>query len=301
MPVRVTQGMMNTQLLNNINKNIRKMDQEQTQLSTGRRINNPSDDPVGITYSMRYRTELGANDQYQRNVDAATSNLGYLDTMLGQAGDVLQKVRELAVKGANGSNPQTAMDALKVEVEELYKQLLDIGNSKFKGKYVFNGQMTDTPPYTAANAVNEATDNGIIKFEVGAGMMLPVNITGNQAFGDPIDPAVTDGMFKIVNDLITNLGTGNYQAVSNGIDSIDTRMEKLLEMRSEIGARTNRIEFIENRLDDISINLESLQSKTEDADMAEIITKLKMSENVYQASLSVGSKLIQPSLIDYLR
>lgn len=72
-------------------------------------------------------------------------------------------------------------------------------------------------------------------------------------------------------------------------------------MRAEIGARTNRIEFIENRLDDISINLESLQSKTEDADMAEVITKLKMSENVYQSSLSVGAKLIQSSLIDFIR
>lgn len=139
MPVRVTQGMMNTQLLSNINKNIKKMDREQAMLSTGRRINVPSDDPVGITYAMRYRTELGANAQYQRNVDTAVSNLEYLDTMLGQAGDVLQKVRELAVKGATGSNPQTAMDAIKVEVEELYKQLLDIGNSKFKGKFVFNG------------------------------------------------------------------------------------------------------------------------------------------------------------------
>jgi flagellar hook-associated protein 3 FlgL len=301
MPVRVTQGMMNTQLLSNINKNIKKMDREQAMLSTGRRINVPSDDPVGITYAMRYRTELGANAQYQRNVDTAVSNLEYMDTMLGQAGDVLQKIRELAVKGANGSNPQTAMDAIKVEVEELYKQLLDIGNSKFKGKYVFNGQLTDKAPYTATNAVNEATDNGVIRFEVGAGIMLPVNITGNQAFGDPTDPLVTDAMFKVVDDLVTNLGAGNYTAVSNAIDSIDTRMEKLLEMRAEIGARTNRIEFIENRLDDISINLESLQSKTEDADMAEVITKLKMSENVYQSSLSVGAKLIQSSLIDFIR
>ncbi|MDF2649360.1 MAG: flagellar hook protein FlgL [Paenibacillus sp.] len=301
MPARVTQGMMNTQLLSNINKNIQKMNQEQTQLSTGRRINVPSDDPVGITYAMRYRTELGANEQYQKNVDSAISNLEYLDTMLGQAGDVLQKVRELAVKGANGTNPQTAMDSMKVEAEEMYKQLVDIGNSKFKGKYVFNGQMTDKQPYTEANAVSEATDNGIIRFEVGAGIMLPVSITGNQAFGDPTDPAVTDGLFKIVNDLVTNLGNGDYAAVSSTIGSIDTRMEKLLEMRSEVGARTNRIEFIENRLDDISINLESLQSKVEDADMTEVITKLKMSESVYQASLSVGSKLIQPSLIDYLR
>lgn len=298
MPSRVTQGMISTQLLRNVSTNLGRLSNLENQLSTARKINAPSDDPVGITFSLRYRSELSANDQFQRNVDAGSSSLDFADTMLGQAGDVLQRVRELAVKGANASNPDTAMEAIKTEIQEMYKQMVDIGNSKFKGKYVFNGQLTDQKPYTEAGAATETTDNGLLQFEMGPGIKLPVNITGDQAFGLPTD---TDNVFLIMNDMITDLSNNNHAGVSNAIDKIDTRMNKLLEMRSEVGARTNRIELIQGRLVDMSTNLQSLQSKTEDADMAEVITNLKMGENVYQASLSAGAKIIQPSLVDFLR
>src|SRR5690349_15263638 len=151
---RVTQSMMNTQLLRNLNHNLRNMNKLQNQLATGRTINRPSDDPVGLSFAMRYRSELSANDQYQENVDSAVSWLEYTDDTMDQANSVLQRVRELAVEGANGSNPQAALDAIKSEVEELYGQLVYIGNSNFNGKHVFNGQLTDVEPYTKADAMN---------------------------------------------------------------------------------------------------------------------------------------------------
>lgn len=298
MPSRVTQGMLNTQLISNISKNMKQMNVLQNQLSTGKRINAPSDDPVGITFSMRYRSELAANDQYQRNTDAAVSNLDYIDTMLDQAGQVLHRVRELAVTGSNGSNPQTALDAIKIEVEEMYEQMIDIGNSKFKGKYVFNGQLTDNQPYSAANAKSEMTDNYSLEFEVGAGLKIPVNITGNEAFGMPDEP---DNVFQIMKDMIANLESGNQTGIEGAMDLVDSRMEKLLDARSTIGARTNRIDLVQGRLKDINVNLQELQSKTEDADMAIVITNLKMAENVYQAALSAGAQLIRPSLVDFMR
>lgn len=298
MTARVTQNMISNQLLRNVSSNLGRMSNLENQLSTARKLNAPSDDPVGITFSMRYRSELSANDQFQKNVDAAVSYLEFADTMMGQAGDVLHRVRELAVQGANGPNPDTAMEAIKTEVEEMYRQLVDIGNSKFQGKYVFNGQLTDVKPYTEANAISEKTDHGMLQFEMGPGIKLPINVTGTELFGDTTDP---DNAFQIIQTLITDLGNNNYDGVSNAIDKIDTRMNTLLEKRSEIGARSNRVELIQGRLEDMGINLEGLQSKTEDADMAEVITNLKMGENVYQASLSAGAKIIQPSLVDFLR
>lgn len=144
---RVTQSMMNTQLIRNLNLNMSRMDNLQNQLSTGRRINKPSDDPVGISYSMRYRSELAANDQYQKNVDSAISWLENTDKTLGQVGDVMHRMRELAVKAANGTNPQMALDAIKEEIGQLQSQLVDIGNTDFNGKFIFNGQMTNVAPY----------------------------------------------------------------------------------------------------------------------------------------------------------
>jgi flagellar hook-associated protein 3 FlgL len=295
---RVTQSMMSSQFLSNLNNNMKGMDNLQNQLSTGRRLNKPSDDPVGISFSMRYRSELSANEQYQSNTNSATSWMSFTDTVMGQAGEVIQKLREMAVKASNGTNPQAALDTMKAEASQLFEQIVDIGNSQFNGKYVFNGEQTDKKPYTLANAVTEEADTGLIDFEIGAGVKISVNVPGNRVFGEQTD---TDNMFKITQDFVTALGAGDFTAINKAIGDFDSRMNKFLDVRADIGAKTNRIELMDERLKDINLNVSSLQSKTEDADMAATITNLKVAENVYQASLSTGAKIIQPSLVDFLR
>jgi flagellar hook-associated protein 3 FlgL len=295
---RVTQNMLSTQFLRNLNNNMRGMDNLQNQLATGRRLNKPSDDPVGISFSMRYRSELSANEQYQSNTNSATSWMSFTDTVMGQAGEVIQKLREMAVKASNGTNPQAALDAMKAEAAQLYEQMVDIGNSQFNGKYVFNGELTNVKPYTLENAVNEEADTGLIEFEIGVGVKLSVNVPGNRVFGEQTDE---DNVFKITQDFIAALGDGDFEAINKGISDFDSRMNKFLDVRADIGAKMNRIELMDERLKDININVAGLQSKTEDADMAVVITNLKVAENIYQASLSTGAKIIQPSLVDFLR
>ncbi|WP_238403219.1 flagellar hook-associated protein FlgL [Paenibacillus mesophilus] len=295
---RVTQGMMNSQLLLNLNNNLTRMNNLQNQLATGKRINMPSDDPVGISFAMRYRSELGATDQFQSNVDAGLSWLDFTDTMMNQLGDVMQRVRELAVQGANGTNDDNAMMALSQEVSQLKNQVLDIANSEFNGKFVFNGQKTDVRPYPDAQNLFVDTDSGIINYEIGAGVKLGINVTGTQVFGEPGE---ADNLFKLFDEFAGYLSESKYADISTMIGKLETRLDKVLQIRSNIGAKTNRIELAKGRLDDMSINLQTLQSKTEDADIAEVITNLKTDENVYQASLAAGSKLIRPSLIDFLK
>lgn len=306
MSIRVTQTMMNTQLLSNITGNLGRMNNLMDQLSTGRRINKPSDDPVGLTFSMRYRSEIDANDQYVKNTDSATSMLDFTDTTLGQAGDVLQRLRELAVKGATGAQPQEAYDAINLEVKELYNQMVEIGNSKFNGKYVFNGEQTQKAPYpgtkiddtTGTMAYAVSTDEGQTQYELGPGVTLGANLTGNEVFGKDTD---NDNVFLVIKQISDALKAGDSNKVSDLIGSVDTRLGTLLEKRAEVGARTNRLALVSDRLTETGVNLKNIQSKTEDADMSAVITNLKTEENVYQASLSAGAKLITPSLVDFLK
>ncbi|WP_246066887.1 flagellar hook-associated protein FlgL [Paenibacillus koleovorans] len=295
---RVTQNMMNSQLMRNLNYNLNSMKNLQNQLSTGRRINMPSDDPVGISFSMRYRTEIGATEQFVSNADTAMSWLDYTDTVLNQLGNVLQRTRELCVQGANGTNDDNAMVALKQEVVQLKNQALDVANSEFNGKFVFNGQLTDRRPYPDPNNLQVESDPGIIHLEIGAGVTLGINVTATQVYGNATDD---DQVFKLFDDMMGYLEESDYVGMSNLINKIQNRLDTVLQVRSDIGAKTNRIELANGRLEDISINLQSLQSKTEDADIAEVITNLKTYENVYQASLSTGAKLISPSLVDFLK
>ncbi|MFF2018091.1 flagellar hook-associated protein FlgL [Paenibacillus sp. NPDC058177] len=304
--LRVTSNMMSSQLMLNINRNARTMNDTQLQLSSGRKINKPSDDPVGITYSLRYRAELSSNEQYTKNVDTSLSWLDFNDTVLGQAGDVIQRLRELTVQASTGSNPQSALDSINEEVKQLKEQLVDISNSRLNGKYIFNGEKYDTKPYDFVKGadgtydVSQAitTDTGYIQYIVGEGVQMPINISGNDVFGHTGD---TDNLFSIINNIADGLKAGNITAVSNQLEEIDTRVEKILSARSEIGAKTNRVELMQERLSDLNTNLTDLQAKTEDADYEGLIMQSKIQENIYNASLSVGAKIISTTLVDFIR
>lgn len=304
--LRVTSNMMNSQLLLNLNRNARTMNDTQLQLASGRKINKPSDDPVGITYSLRYRAELSSNEQYQNNVDSAISWLDFNDTVLGQAGDVVQRLRELTVKASTGSNPQSALDSINEEVMQLKEQLVDIANSKLNGKYIFNGEKYTEMPYDFVKGADGTydvskdikTDTGVINYIVGEGVRMPINMTGNDVFGNTGE---ADNLFNIINNLSSALKGGDLTGISKQLDLIDTRSETILSARSEIGAKTNRVELMQDRLSDLNINLTDLQAKTEDADYEELIMKSKIQENIYNASLSVGAKIISTTLVDFIR
>ncbi|PJN58897.1 hypothetical protein PAEAM_35480 [Paenibacillus sp. GM1FR] len=306
--MRITNNMLSSQLILNLNRNAQQMNSTQTQLATGRKINKPSDDPVGITYSLRYRGELSSNEQYQKNVDSAVSWLDFNDTVMDQAGSVVQRLRELTVQAATGTNPQSALDSINEEVKQLKAQLVDISNSTLNGKYVFNGETYDVKPYdfpTSAdgsfdttNAASVVTDSGKINFIVGESIQLPINVTGNEVFGDSTE---ADNLFVIFNSISQALASGDQKEVSNQLANIDTRTNKMLGIRAEIGAKTNRVELMQGRLSDLEVNLTDLQAKVEDADYAELSIKSKIQENIYNASLSAGAKIISQSLVDFLR
>ncbi|AGA56402.1 flagellar hook-associated protein 3 [Thermobacillus composti KWC4] len=301
MPLRITPGMMHMQLTRNLNRTLTEMSKLQEQMTTGRKINRASDDPVGITYALRYRSELSVNEQYQKNVDMALSWLDFNDTVLQQAQDVLKRLKELAVQGSNGTNPDVALNNIADEVIQLKEQIVDIANSTLNGKYVFNGEKTDVIPYdptvTPFDPSTIETDSGAIYYMVGVGVKLQINLSGNDVFGRPGE---ADNIFAVFDQIITALQSGNHGGVSAQIANIESRMDKILNQQSEIGARVNRVELMQNRLKDLEINLTDLQSKTEDVDFEKLIIDAKINENIYQASLSVGAKIITPSLVDFL-
>ncbi|MBB3110495.1 flagellar hook-associated protein 3 FlgL [Paenibacillus phyllosphaerae] len=274
---------------------------------------------------MRYRSELQANDQYEKNVSSATSLLEYTDATMDEATTVLQRVRELMVEGSSDTLNQDSRDAISIELKQLHSQLVEIGNSQFNGKFMFNGEQTLTAPYTkmtidesaavtadqlaadpTANylAQNVSADTGQIKYELSPGMVMAVNVTGDELFGNAVTPGEeesSDNAFNILSQAVKALDAGDTSSLQSLLGKVDSRISTMLEKRSEVGARMNRIELITNRLENNNINLQTVQSKTEDADMAEVITNLKMEENVYQASLSAGSQIIRPSLVDFLK
>jgi flagellar hook-associated protein 3 len=298
MALRVTPGMMQSQLMRNINHNLTRMQGQQNELSTGLKLNKPSDDPIGITYSLRYRSELAMNEQYDKNIAQAKSLLEHTDTVLGQVNDVVQRVQELVTQGLNDTNPQSGLDAIATEIKQIYSQMITFGNDQLNGKYIFNGQMTDKQPYDPTAAETSNADTQQINMKFAAGVTVPINITGNEVFGASSDG---DNLFQVLKSIQTALTSNNKADLAAASAKLNTRYDKIINVRSEVGARTNRVELIDTRLQDLNYNLTTMQSNVEDADMAETIMKYNQEESIYQASLSTGAKIIQQTLVDYLR
>ncbi|PKM44504.1 MAG: flagellar hook-associated protein FlgL [Firmicutes bacterium HGW-Firmicutes-8] len=300
--MRVTQGMMVGNFLNNLNNNFRTMDKIQEQLSTGRRINRASDDPVGVVSSLRLRTGLTETEKYLSNVDDGKAWLETTDIALGQAGNILHRVRELTVQGANDTLPPQSLDAIAKEVAQLREQLIQVGNSTVDGRFIFGGYQTTNPPFIVSGlyggdpAIIYNGDNGTINYEIGVNIQVPINITGDSPFTSIMN------IFDLLTDIKNDIAAGNTGSLSSvRLGQLDSVMDNMLSVRSDVGAKVNRMEMTKARLDDTNLNLSALLSKNEDIDTAKVITELKMQENTYQTALAAGARIIQPTLMDFLR
>jgi flagellar hook-associated protein 3 FlgL len=297
MSVRVTQTMLNNNMMRNLSNSMGRMDKLQEQLSSGMKFNRPSDDPVAASRAMFYRSSLIENEQYQRNVGQAQSWLELSDKSLEEAGTILQRVRELAVASGNGGLGADSLQAMAEEIAEIKDHLGNVANQTVGGRYIFAGTDTLTPPYDAAAGKFTNTNSSEILLEVNKGIRLPINVVGQTVF----NKAGSDGqnVFDLLQSVVDDLNNGT--PVNGKLGNIDEQIDNLLAERATVGARVNRIELVQGRLQNEELNVTKLLSDNEDADVAQVITELKMQENVHRAALGAGSRIIQPTLLDFLR
>ncbi|MEW9107557.1 flagellar hook-associated protein FlgL, partial [Paenibacillus sp.] len=233
--MRITQSMMSSSMMKNLQNNYKRLDKYQEQLMTNRRLNRPSDDPVGVASALHYRAEISSTTQFAENVDDADSFLKFTDTVMNEATQIVQKLSELAVQGGTDTVPKDARENIAREVEQLYTHLVSLGNTQFKGRYIFNGQRTDQKPYPDDPANEKySLDDGIVQYQVGAGIYVDVNMLGDKVFGKFGD---ADNIFTIVNDMKTALLNDNTSGISGAIPKLQGMLEKLVIGQAEVGAK----------------------------------------------------------------
>jgi len=273
--MRVTQQMLHQNSVRHMNQNLGRMEKTNNQLSSGKILHKPSDDPYAVSKSMNLKSTIAANGQYERNTNEAKLWLDETDQNINQMVNVMQRVRELAVKGSNETLTPQDREVIATEVKELTKQIQQFSEAKVNGEY----------PLFSTEAKT---------FKIAEGIEVPANVSAEALFGNAL---VEEDLFQTLDNLVLNLGSGS----SIDLDQIDVGIDRLLSTSAEAGARLNRVESIENRVQDSNLALQTMLSGIEDADYAETIMKLKSEESVYQASLAASAKIIQPSLMDFLR
>lgn len=318
MAIRVTHQMMSQRMLENLWASLRRLDKWNQQLSTGRRISLPSDDPAGTEAAMRLRTSLTATDQYVRNVDDAISWLEATDSALDQVTQVLQRARELVLYAANGTLPDESRQALATELNQLIHDLVNVANTKHGQRYLFAGENTLTQPFEmtlrdpndSASAIENVVYRGTsfdpgsnldgLELEIEPGITLRYNLFGDDVFGAKASD--TGKVFQALINARKHMEQGDTASLSTtDLQAVDEALDTVLRWRAEAGARINRLQLVRDRLVQNRVNFERLAAEVEGVDIAEVIMHLKMEESVYRAALAAGARIIQPTLIDFLR
>ncbi|MBM7516385.1 flagellin N-terminal helical domain-containing protein [Nocardioides nitrophenolicus] len=292
---RVTQRMLTDGSLANLQRNLGQLAALQERLSTGRVINRPSDNPTGTTAAMRIRTSVSDQGQYARNAQDGIGWLTQVDSTLDGVTTAVRRARDLALQGANtGAMGQQARDALAIEVDGIREQLLGQSNASYLERPVFGG-------VTAAGRAYDDTGtwvgvDGAVNRRVADDVVVRVDVDGRTVFGDG-----ASSVFAELDALATALRAGDTAGITASVDVLRAREDTVTGVRAAAGTRYQRIEQSAQAADDAKMSLTNNLSSIENADLAETTVHLKLQEVAYQAALAATSRVMQPSLLDFLR
>jgi len=410
---RVSSNMMADNLIEINRRNSNRMIDLQSKISTGKKNRLPRDNPVEVSNSILYRRVIFEIGQYENNVGDGISRLKVTDSALNDATNVLQRIRELGVQGANGTYTKNDRKKIAAEINELFEELINIANTKYKGKAVFAGNDTLEDPFKVHRSFNKYAGKDVVekveylgdigkqKREIAQGDIVSINAPGNEVFwaenaslftsvdasnyivakdstiringiniqlksGDNVETIVTrinnspvpvrasvnrmnggivletssardiwvediggssvmqdlgvisgklppknleptaryfgGTVFDMVKQLRDSLYRNDVEDVgTRSLGGIDLALDNVLKYRAELGAKSNRLEMVKKRLTQEKTDFEEILSKGEDVDITEAITKLKMLEVAHRDALGVSARIIQPTLLDFLR
>jgi flagellar hook-associated protein 3 FlgL len=310
--MRVTTKMLTSSLLNNVNNNLGKLQEYENQLSSNVKVDKASDDPVAAAKILKAKSALKSQDQYSTNMEYASGLLETVDGALASVDDVLLRARTITVSGSTGTTTTDSMQALADEVDGLIGELVQVANTDYNGSYVFAGGETSAAPFTTDNSSNISTVQFISsadpldetysqKVEIASGVTIDIS-AGRTTFHTGTDGQDDiNSVFQTMIKLRDSLKAGDQAAVSALLKDIDAQTDNVISERAVVGAKSNRIELAQNRAETYNISLTTLISTLGDADYAEASVLYSSQQAVYEASLSVGAKIIQPSLLDFLK
>jgi flagellar hook-associated protein 3 FlgL len=274
----------------------------QQQLSSGKRINTPSDDPAGAAQLVSLSDSLDLNRQYQRNIDSVRARLELEDTMLGSVTESLQRARELVVQGLSDTNSQQDRSAIALEIRQLTDEVMGYANQvDGTGEFLFGGFQGQSAPFSTDGAGNfsYSGDQGQRFIQVGATRQIADGDPGLDVFMKiPAAGGGYEDIFTTLYNLATDLEADVPDPASLG--QIDNAMDNILGFRATVGARLNAVDRQETSNLSLIEQLESARSIIEDLDYAEAASRLNLQSVTLQAAQQAFIKVQNLNLFNFL-
>jgi flagellar hook-associated protein 3 FlgL len=296
---RITSTTSNRLMLADLNKANRAMVRAQERISSQKELSRASDGPASTLAALDHRGALRRSEQFQRNASDARSWLSTGDTALTSSVEELNHVRTLVISARSGASDPNSLAAIAAEIRTVRESMLSLANTEHLGRPIFAGTADGADAFDASG--NYLGDQGLIQRPVAPSVTVQVNRTGTQVFGTSNANAIDGNVFQMLDALATAVEAGDLSTMSTGIVRLDTAVDRIESSQVELGARARQIDDVIARTEISDIERKQALSEVEDVDVAQALIDMSAKEFSYNAALSASAKVMQTSLLDFLR
>jgi flagellar hook-associated protein 3 FlgL len=291
MSIRITQQSISASTLRGLQANLSRMQNLQAQLSSGKRISVASDDPSGTASAMTFRSQQAADEQYLRNIGQVSARLGVTDNALTQLSDRLRGVRDLLVQAGNAGLSSDSRSALAAQAAALKSEIVDLYNTTYLDRPIFGGTVPGVQAIDPATSAYVGNDQSVLT-RISRDATVRIDVKGTDVGADTT-PALLD---RIVADL-----GATAPIPSADFSDLDATLSKVLQALGDVGARAARVDSTKENVDSHRLDLVARISENEDVDLPETIMNLQSQQVAYQSALGASAKILQTSLVDFLK
>lgn len=296
--MRVSNRMMLDSVIKNINKNEEKLFNAQKKVATGKKLTLPSENPVKMGQVLGFNKTLSMIGQYEKNIATGKSRFQIIEPTLESVDELLREAKQLAIDLSSGNIDEPTREYSLKALENIYNQLMDYANTKDGDQYIFSGHQTKTAPYSSDVDFNATWhgDTGDVRIIIGQNKDISLNNNGQKAF----EVNGTE-FFDMLRDLRSGIQTDDQTLISDQIDALASAIDHVKGVRIDSSVKYNQLKSVEDKLSQLKINIENLKSNITDANMSEAVIELQAQQTAYEVSLASSARIVQTSLLDFLR
>ena len=308
--MRVTQNMMSQQFLYDLtNLNTTMLNQE-NQISTGKTLNLPSDNPLGVSQDMMTSNLLSQTKLYTNTISQGLSWMQSTNSVMTEISQSLQSIQTDVMTALNTPNQsQAGKQALSASVQEYAQQIYTLLNTQQGDQYLFGGSASTTPP-SITTTITSANDLGLtlsssvgltgsLQYQVAQGVEISVNISAYDILATPLSGS-SNNLQTTLQQVGIDIASGTETNLQSDLQSIQSAMNNVTSLTSDLGARMQRMTALQTQMSQYTNVLTNQKGVIEDANMAQVITQFNSDQISYQAALKMGSQILLPSLVSYL-
>ncbi len=301
--MRITNNTIASQNLSGLQANMAALLKVQAQVSSGNRLTAASDDPTAATQIMSASSSLRAIDQYSTNIASANSRVNAEDTALQQITDLVTRAKELGITQGTATATAASRTTANAEIQQIFQQIVTIGNTKVGNEFLFGGETSTTAPFTATGSgatLDYTTTNpqGQRDLAIGAGQTIAAGHDGTQLL---LTSGVLDAVKSLSQSLDPTSSSYGQAGITSALTSIDSAFNNVQSLIGDVGGTANRLSVTQQNLSAYKTNVTTLKSGLSDVDLEAAITEMTSRQTAYQGAMLATSKVMGLTLTDYLK